>query len=235
MSIVETVTQHIEAGGFFMLPIAIVCLIGVVIATERVVYLAYTAMRGKRTWQRVLAVIAEGRFDEAAHIAVSANCAMGEMLARGLDRLHRGRRRDDIEKSMEKSLDRILPRLERHTHYLVKFGNLAILLGLLGTLVGFIGVFASVGELSPADQADLFAAGVAGSVTPAAFGLIVAIPLLLIHTFLQTLTGDLMDHFEFVASGFADSVAIARQRHADQRGRKPDLRLVERTPVTASA
>lgn len=235
MSIGETVLQYFEAGGFFMIPIAIVCLVGAVVTAERVVYLVYTAMRGKRVWQRVLADVSEGRFDEAAHGAVSANCAMGEMLARGLDRLHRGRRRDDIQKAMEQSLDRILPRLERHTHYLVKFGNLAILLGLLGTLIGFIGVFATVGEMSPAQQADLFAAGVAGSVTPAAFGLLVAIPLLLIHTFLQTLTSDLMDHFELVATGFADSVAIARQRHCDQRGRKPMLRLVENVAQPASA
>lgn len=235
MTMTESMMSYFEAGGFFMVPIAIVCAIGLLVTAERVLFLAYTTIRGKRVWRRVVDVIAEGRFDEAAHIAVSANCAMGQMLARGLDRSHRGRRRDDIEKSMEQSLDRILPRLERHTHYLVKFGNLAILLGLLGTLVGIIGVFASVGELSPSEQADLFAAGIAGSVTPAAFGLIVAIPLLLIHTFLQTLTSDLMDHFEFVASGFADSVALARRRHGDRRRSKPELRVVESVAAQLSA
>lgn len=235
MTMTETMMGHFEAGGFFMIPIAIVCAIGCIITGERVAFLAYTAIRGKRIWQRVLAAVGDGRFDEAAHLAVSANCAMGEMLARGLDRLHRGRRRDDIETAMEQSLDRILPRLERHTHYLVKFANLAILLGLLGTLVGFIGVFASVSDLSPAAQAELFAAGIAGSVTPAAFGLLVAIPLLLVHTFLQTLTSDLMDHFELVAGGFADSVAVARRRHGDHRGRKPELRIVETAAAQASA
>lgn len=229
----EAVIRYFETGGFFMIPIAIVCIVGCVIISERVLYLASTAIRGKRLWRRVAPLLAERRFDEAAHLAVSANCAMGGMLRHGLDRLHRGRRRNDIDKMMEQSLDRIMPQLERHTHYLVKFANVAILLGLLGTLVGIIGVFATVGSLGAAEQADLFAEGIAGSVTPAAFGMIVAIPMLLIHTFLQTLTADLMDHFELVASDFSATVT---QRHCrrDSRTGRPALRLVESVPANVA-
>lgn len=231
MAISAAITEYFQTGGFFMFPIAIVCIVGCVIVAERVAFLAYSAIRGKRVWKRMAPLLAERRFDEAAHLAVSANCAMGEMLRHGLDRLHRGRRRNDIDKAMEQCLDRIMPRLERHTHYLVKFANVAILLGLLGTLVGFISVFASVSQLSPADQADLFAGGIAGSVTPAAFGLIVAIPLLLIHTFLQALTADLMDHFELVASDFSARVTLTRRGTAA----RPVLRLVETAGAQASA
>lgn len=231
MAISAAVTHYFQTGGFFMIPIAIVCVVGCVVTAERVAFLAYSAIKGKRVWRRMTPLLSERRFDEAAHLAVSANCAMGDMLRHGLDRLHRGRRRNDIEKAMEESLDRILPRLERHTHYLVKFANVAILLGLLGTLIGFIGVFASVSQLSPAEQADLFAGGIAGSVTPAAFGLIVAIPLLLINTFLQALTADLMDHFELVASDFSARVTMSRRRAPA----RPALRLVENTAARASA
>ncbi|NND59692.1 MAG: MotA/TolQ/ExbB proton channel family protein [Gammaproteobacteria bacterium] len=228
MQVYEALTRFLIAGGFFMLPIAIVCMVGMMVALERVGFLAYTTVMGKRTWKRVLPLIDTGNFDAAANAASTARCAMGDMLCRGLRSLHHGRRQDDIERAMESSLDDILPRLERHTHYLVKFANVAILTGLLGTLVAFASVFATVTQSHPSEQAELMAAGVAASINPAAFGLIVAIPLLLIHTFLQTLTTDLMDHFEMVAAHFAERVAYVRRNSDDEVvPNKPLLRVVD--------
>ena len=69
-----------------------------------------------------------------------------------------------------------------------------------------------------------------------------AIPLLLIHTFLQTLTSDLMDHFEMVTVHFSDLVASIRatQRSAvqedaaRQRRKGPELRIVKPSGETVS-
>lgn len=228
MEVYEAITRFLVSGGFFMLPIAIVCMVGMMVALERIGFLAFTAMMGKRTWKKVLPLLDQGRFDDAVHAAVSARCAMGDMLERGLKSLHSGRRRDDLDRAMEQSLEEIMPRLERHTHYLAKFANVAILTGLLGTLIALAGAFGSVSQAEPAQQTDMIAAGVAASINPAAFGLIVAIPLLLIHTFLQTLTNDLMDHFEMVAAHFVERILFLRRRDSSKKSgvTRPALRVV---------
>ena len=50
----------------------------------------------------------------------------------GLNRVRSARRREDIEQAMEESLMEVLPRLEKRTHYLATFANMATLMGLLG-------------------------------------------------------------------------------------------------------
>ena len=244
MEVHEAIMHFFTSGGFFMFPIAIVSAVGVLVALERLGYLTYTALQGKRTWRRVLPLLDEGRFFDARELAAGARCAMGDMLAESLRRLHASRRRDDLDLTMEQSLDQIMPRLERHTHYLPRFANIAILTGLAGTLVAFAAVFAQISQAHPSEQADLLAAGVAVSINPAAFGLIVAVPLLLIHTFLQTLTTDLMDHFEIVAVHFSDLVTSLRTASRDgvpqhdaatERRKKPDLRIVKPSGETVSA
>lgn len=234
---VQEVMRFFTTGGIFMFPIAIVSAVGIMVALERLAYLAYSAVQGKRTWRRMLPLLDEGRFYDARQLAANARCAMGDMLAESLRRLHANRRRDDLDQTMEESLDQIIPRLERHTHYLVKFANIAILTGLLGTLVAFAAVFVQVSQAHPSEQADLLSAGVAASINPAAFGLIVAIPLLLIHTFLQTLTTDLMDHFEMVAIHFSDLIASLRSPRLEppDTGKQRHLHVVRPPGETVGA
>ena len=230
MALNEALVSFFEAGGFFMFPIALVCTVGTLIAIERMATLSLMALRGKRTWRNVQAMLDEGRVDAIAEYQ-DARCAVAQMLRGGLKRLGSGRRRDDLDRAMEQSLNEILPRLERNTQYLTKFANVAILIGLLGTLIAFAGVFAGVSQAHPSDQAELMAAGIAASINPAAFGLIVAIPLLLIHTFLQTLSTDLLDHFDVVAAEFSDRFSAIRARQSvadsDPETTGPTLQVVD--------
>ena len=87
-------------------------------------------------------------------------------------------------KAMEESLMEVMPRLEKRTHYLATFANLATLLGLLGTIIGLIRAFTAVSAANPAEKADLLSASISVAMNTTAFGLMVAIPLLLIHAVL---------------------------------------------------
>jgi biopolymer transport protein ExbB/TolQ len=116
------------------------------------------------------------------------------------------RRRDDIEKAMEESLMEVLPRLEKRTHYLATLANIATLLGLLGTIIGLIRAFTAVSNANPADKADLLSASISVAMNTTAFGLMVAIPLLLIHALLQTKTNQLVDSLEMASVKFLNAV-----------------------------
>jgi biopolymer transport protein ExbB/TolQ len=123
-----------------------------------------------------------------------------------LNRVRSARRREDVEQAMEESLMEVMPRLEKRTHYLATFANIATLLGLLGTIVGLISAFTAVATANPADKADLLSASISVAMNTTAFGLIVAIPLLLMHTLLQTKTTEIIDSLEMASVKFLNTI-----------------------------
>jgi len=124
--------------------------------------------------------------------------------------VHTSRRRDDVEKAMEESLMEVLPRLERRTPYLSSFANIATLLGLLGTIIGLIQAFQAVANANPAEKADLLSASISVAMNTTAFGLMVAIPLLLMHSVIQSKTTEIVDSLEMASVKFLNTVAERR-------------------------
>jgi biopolymer transport protein ExbB/TolQ len=139
-----------------------------------------------------------------------SSAAIGRILNYGLARLESARRRDDVEKAMEESLMEVMPRLEKRTHYLSTFANLATLLGLLGTIIGLIQAFTAVSNANPSEKADLLSASISVAMNTTAFGLIVAIPLLLVHALIQTKTTELVDSLEMASVKFLNAVIERR-------------------------
>ncbi len=108
----------------------------------------------------------------------------------------------------------VLPRLEKRTHYIGTLANIATLLGLLGTIIGLIRAFTAVSNANPADKADLLSASISGAMNTTAFGLMAAIPLLLIHALLQTKTNQLVDSLEMASVKFLNAVTERQLKSA---------------------
>ena len=77
----------------------------------------------------------------------------------------------------------VTPLMQERTHYLATLANIATLLGLLGTIIGLIDAFTAVSTADPAQKAELLSASIAVAMNTTAFGLVAAIPLLLLHSF----------------------------------------------------
>lgn len=202
----STIVRFMQEGGAFMYPIALVLLLGMAIAIERWLYLTRMRMSNQSLWKQLEPLLASGNFRQAAQVSSQSRSAIGQILNYGLARIQGARRRDDIEKAMDESLMGIVPRLERRTHYLASFANVATLLGLLGTIIGLIQAFQAVGAANPAEKADLLSASISVAMNTTAFGLIVAIPLLMIHSVLQSKTTQLIDNLELASVKFLNSV-----------------------------
>ena len=104
--------------------------------------------------------------------------------------------------AMEEGLMEAIPGLERRTHYIATFANIATLLGLLGTIMGLINAFTAVASADPAQKADLLSASISVAMNTTAFGLMAAIPLLLCFTYLQSKTNQLIDSMEMASVKF---------------------------------
>ena len=92
-----------------------------------------------------------------------------------------------------------VPRLEKRTGYLSTLANVATLLGLLGTIIGLIAAFTAVADADPAQKATLLSQSISVAMNTTAFGLISAIPLLLLHAWLQTKTSQIVESLDVIA------------------------------------
>jgi biopolymer transport protein ExbB len=205
-----TIVRFFQGGGEMMYPIAVVLVIGVAIAIERYIVLTYTALQNRMLWNSIAPSLQQGDFRKAVQLTAKSKAAIAQILSYGLARIASAKRRDDIEKAMEESLMDIVPKLEKRTHYLATFANLATLLGLLGTVVGLINAFAAVATVNPADKANLLSASISVAMNCTAFGLMTAVPLLVIHAVLQTKTTELIDSLEMASVKFLNAVTERR-------------------------
>ncbi len=206
MTIYEGIVGFFQEGGVFMYPIVIVLTLGLAISIERYLYLSKTSLTNRMVWKKITPHIKAGNFQQAVTVTSKSHSAIGQILTYGLNRIKSAARRDDIEKAMEESLMEVMPRLEKRTHYLATFANIATLLGLLGTIIGLINAFTAVASANPAEKADLLSASISVAMNTTAFGLMVAIPLLLIHTVLQSKTTEIVDSLEMASVKFLNAV-----------------------------
>jgi biopolymer transport protein ExbB/TolQ len=202
----STIVRFFQDGGPFMYPILLVFAVGIAIAVERWLYLTMSGASNRSLWNKIIPFLKAGKFEEAAKLTANSKAAIGSVLTYGLYRVKSARRRDDIEKAMEESLMEVLPRLEKRTHYIATLANIATLLGLLGTIIGLINAFTAVSNANPADKADMLSASISVAMNTTAFGLIAAIPLLMVHALLQTKTNGLVDSLEMASVKFLNAV-----------------------------
>lgn len=206
MEAYNVIVSFFQDGGPFMYPIVLILALGLAIALERWWYLRRTELRNRKEWDRLAPILSEGSYDQARQAADDSNAEIGTILSYGLSRLRTSRRREDVETAMEESLMETVPTLEKRTHYLATFANIATLLGLLGTIIGLIQAFTAVAGADPAEKADLLSASISVAMNTTAFGLMVAIPLLLIHALLSTKTTELVDSLEMASVKFLNTV-----------------------------
>jgi biopolymer transport protein ExbB len=204
-------------GGAFMVPILVVGAVALAIAVERYVTLTRMVVTNRKAWSEIEPTLSNADFDAAREKTKSGETAIARLLSVGLARLGAVRRIDDIEKALRANLMEVIPHLEKRTHYLATFANLATLLGLLGTVSGLIHAFTAVATANPAEKANLLAASISEAMNCTAFGLMVAVPLLFVHSFLQSKTSTLISSLETGAVKFLTIVADRQSAKAQTR------------------
>ncbi|NCF24516.1 MAG: MotA/TolQ/ExbB proton channel family protein [Gammaproteobacteria bacterium] len=215
MDFFYSIVGFFSSGGMFMYPILLVFAVGVGIAIERYFTLSMVTNKNQLVWEKVQPLLSNGEFDEARKMTSEDESTISQVLNMGLSLQGAVRRREDIEIAMEESMMEIVPRLEKRTPYVALASSIATLLGLLGTIMGLIQAFTAVANANPAEKADLLSASISVAMNTTAFGLMVAIPLLIIHAVLTSKTGDIVDSLE-MATVKALNVFSRRAKRATQ-------------------
>ena len=211
MELIYSVIRFFVTGGPFMYPILLVFAAGAAIAIERYITLTLVTAKNQSVWSKVQPALMNGDFEKAREMTSKDDSAISQLLGMGLARQGAVRRREDIEIAMEESMMEIIPQLEKRTPYVSLASSIATLLGLLGTIMGLIQAFTAVANANPAEKADLLSASISVAMNTTAFGLMVAIPLLITATVLMSKTGEIVDSLE-MASVKALNVISANAR-----------------------
>jgi biopolymer transport protein ExbB len=227
-----------QKGGMFMYPIMLVFAAGMAIAFERWVQLNRVRGENKKMWETIQPMLARGEIEKTRSIVEKDGSTISRMLGMGLARQGAVRRRDDIEIAMEESMMEIIPQLEKRTPYVALLANIATLLGLLGTIMGLIEAFTAVANANPAEKADLLSASISVAMNTTAFGLMSAIPLLLIHAKLTSTTGQIVDSLEMASVKALNTISNIKKRPVEEESEVPsgsrDIAGLDPQPGTAS-
>ena len=182
-----------EQGGWGMYPIAVALVFSLTLSFDRVWMLYFKASIDKESFLRGLKKhIYSGDLDKAiSYCAGQKRTPLVSVIKAGLINVPKGE--EDVQAAMDEATLRESPRIERRTGYLAMIGNVATLLGLLGTIVGLIKCFGAVANANPADKATILASSISEAMNCTAFGLITAIPALVAYSVLQGRTQHLLD------------------------------------------
>jgi biopolymer transport protein ExbB/TolQ len=205
--IFNTIVKFFQDGGPFMYPILIVLAIGLAITLERWLHLSAAKAKNRRMLAKLMPLVAKGEVASASKLARESNATVSQILLQGIQHFQSARRRDDFEAAMDESIMEAIPRLEKRTHYLAMFANIATLLGLLGTIIGLIKAFTAVAQVDPSQKAEILSTSISVAMNTTAFGLIVAIPLLFFYTVLQTKTTEIVDSLEMTVVKFVNHLS----------------------------
>ena len=217
MNALSTAIKFFQDCGLFIYPSMLIMALGVTIAIERFLFLTRTRSENRKVWAQVLPMLQSGQFKEVQGVTAKSDAAVGKIVNYGLLRMQSPGRREDYDAAMEEGMMEIVPRLEKRTHYIATFANVITLVGLLGTIIGLIKGFTAVAQVNPAEKAELLSASISIAMNNTAFALMVAIPFLLIHSFLQAKTSEIVDGLEGAKISFLNLVQRLKSEQTPAR------------------
>jgi len=171
-------------GGGWMHAILLSMVFSIAIIIERFIYINFKNRIDTTAFvNKILELLQKGSVASAVELCNVSKAALPRIAKAGLEEA--GKSPDDIQQAMELAAMNEIPKIEKRTNYLSLLANIATLLGLLGTIFGLIDSFKAVTAAEASQKAALLAQGIAVAMNTTAFGLVVAIPTLVVYSMLN--------------------------------------------------
>lgn len=186
--------EFIRSGGEFMYVILGLSVFALAIAIEKY-YSFYVSYRyDEGFFQLILQHAKSGDLRSAGGLCYNTSHPLAKILLVMLN--HHQSTKEALESVIGIEVKKLVPKIQRRTGYLQMIGNIATLVGLLGTIQGLILSFKSLAGATAATKAELLAAGISTAMNTTAFGLIVAIPSVVCYTNLSNKESQILQKYE---------------------------------------
>lgn len=196
MEFLQSLIANFSTGGIWMWVILAFSIAAIAICVERYILLYKQRQLGELEYSKEYeTMIRAGKIDDAINKSredKEAHPICGAIEA-GLMAAKDFGGRDEIQGKMDEVLLAENNRLEQRTGYLAMLANVGTLTGLLGTIAGMIKAFSAVTNANPAEKATLLAGGISEAMNTTAFGLIMAIPTLVVFAIYTSRTNNLVE------------------------------------------
>ncbi len=187
-----------EPGFVFMWILLLTGVFCIAISIERMIYLFLkSGFKTELFIKDILKHIKKDGLAEAQKMCAKAGrMALAEVVKCGLDSAKLGA--DQIRNAIDEATLKVIPKLEKRTNYLATIGNVATLIGLMGTIYGLILSFAAVGKpgIDAAEKSTLLASGISAAMFTTLSGLMVAIPSIVIFSLFKAKTQKIIDEID---------------------------------------
>lgn len=199
--------ELLRPGGFIMIPLLVCSVIALAIVIERFWTLRTERIAPTETINELWRWIKRKELNARRMKQVQESSPMGQLLVAGLMNAKHGR--DVMRDSIEQEASRIVHELERFLNPLGTIAVITPLLGLLGTVIGMIKVFAQI-QMAGVGDPGVLAGGISEALITTAAGLTVAIPALIFHRFFLRRVD------EMVVSMEQEAVKLVEVVHGDR-------------------
>jgi biopolymer transport protein ExbB/TolQ len=112
---------------------------------------------------------------------------------------------EHIQHALDTAILEAIPMVEKRLNYLALVANVSTLLGLLGTIQGLIESFSAVASADPSEKAKLLAFGISKAMNTTALGLVSAISIMVVHTFLTSKSEKMIGEMDEYTSKFVEN------------------------------
>jgi biopolymer transport protein ExbB len=205
--------EIVQAGGWLMLPIIACSVVAAAIILERLWTLQPSRVLPKDLTAEVWKWVKNEQLDPQHIQALHQGSPLGQILAAGL--INRNASREIVKETIEDTGRHVVHELERYLNPLGTIAAISPLLGLLGTVIGMVKVFAAI-TASGVGNPGILAGGISEALITTAAGLTVAIPSLIGYRYLRGRVDNLVIRMEKEAMKFLE--ALSQYKNAEVAG-----------------
>lgn len=193
--------QFFLKGGVFMYPILLCSILSLGFFIYKLITLKREKIIPSKLVAESVKLFKEKRYDEVYSLAIQNPSPLSKILIAIVKNIGQGK--THVKESVEEVGRMEVIELESYVDYIGTIAGVATLLGLLGTISGLIKIFSIIGVEPVVNPAKL-AGGISEALNTTAFGLVVAIPSVIFHRYLESRVNKLVVEMESMAITLID-------------------------------
>ncbi len=172
--------KFLNSGGPFMWVIMSVSIFAIAIMIEKIYFLFFYYKPSITFYKDVIKHIRKNDLPAAKLLCSGTSHPLAKVILVILNNFNTSK--DAMESEINKEIQKLVPKVQKHTSYLQMIGNVSTLLGLIGTIQGLIISFSSISGKGAANKSEALARGISTAMNTTALGLIIAIPCIVAFT-----------------------------------------------------
>ena len=176
--------EFLEKGGplmYFNLGCSVIVV--ALIVDRLIFFLGRSSVNAKAFLEQIRKLVLANNVDRAVKLCSATSAPVAQVAKAGLQRVHKGE--IAVAQSIEETLVDVTPLLKKRIQILWSLANIAVLIGLLGTVLGLITAFAAVAAAKPEEKTAMLSQGISHALNNTAMGLGIAVTCIIGHAILS--------------------------------------------------